>query len=289
MDATSFFGLRPTEDERVWVLPVERRLCSGLGFLWGGVALGAAIEVVNKVTGRPLAWATSQFLSFVAPGEEARVELVAENHGRTVSQFRVMVTAGGREIALIAGAVGSRFVREDISWETFPSVPHWSECIERPPLPHHLGTISDHIQIRLANARTLNQLPGEMGDGSCSLWVRMDELDASAVSLAVLGDYVPFGIGQALGQFVGGPSLDNTLRLRKVVPTDWVLVDVHIHSVANGFGHGLAHLWSEDGTLMATASQTTALRKYDPFSDSEAERLRVSGAYRDPSTPAGKE
>ncbi len=289
MDATSFFGLRPTDDERTWILPVERRLCSGLGALWGGVALGAAIEVANKVTGRPLAWATSQFLSFVSPGEDAKVELVAENHGRTVSQFRVMVSAGDREIALIAGAVGQRFVPDDLSWEQRPDVAHWSECVPRPPLPHHRGTISDHIQIRLAKARTMEELPGEIGDGSSSLWVRMDDLDHSSVSLAVLGDYVPFGIGQAMGQFVGGPSLDNTVRIRKVVPTEWVLVDVRIHGVANGFGHGLAHLWAENGTLMATASQTTALRKYDPFSEIEAERLRTSGAYRGPSTKGGKD
>ena len=70
--------------------------------------------------------------------------------------------------------------------------------------------------------------------------VRMIPL--SAPSLAILGDYVPFGVAQALGQFVTGSSLDNTLRVCTLVPTDWVLIDVRVHAIANGFGHGRVEL-----------------------------------------------
>ena len=81
--------------------------------------------------------------------------------------------------------------------------------------------------------------------------------------LGILGDWVPFGIGQALGQRAGGNSLDNTLRVVRLVPTEWVLLDVRIHGIANGFGHGLVHLWAEDGTLLATASQSAIVRFWD--------------------------
>ena len=37
-------------------------------------------------------------------------------------------------------------------------------------------------------------------------------------TLAIIGDYVPFGIGQALGQRAGGNSLDNTLRVAQPRP-----------------------------------------------------------------------
>ena len=88
-----------------------------------------------------------------------------------------------------------------------------------------------------------------------------DLLDmSSGASLAILGDYVPFGIGQALGLAGGGNSLDNTLRVDRLVPTEWVLLDIRIDAVANGFGHGVVHLWAEDGTLLATASQSTIVR-----------------------------
>jgi acyl-CoA thioesterase len=46
----------------------------------------------------------------------------------------------------------------------------------------------------------------------------------------------------------------------RLVPTDWVLLDVRIEAITNGFGHGLVHLWAQDGTLLATASQSTIVR-----------------------------
>ena len=91
-----------------------------------------------------------------------------------------------------------------------------------------------------------------IGDGRSALWVRLpDVLEMSAASLAIVGDYVPFGISQALGHRAGGNSLDNTLRVASRVQTDWILADIRVHAVAHGFGHGLVHLWAEDGTYAA--------------------------------------
>ena len=75
---------------------------------------------------------------------------------------------------------------------------------------------------------------------------------------------MPFGIGQALGLMGGGNSLDNTLRVYRLAPTEWVLLDIRIHAVAHGFGHGVVHLWSQDGNLLATASQSTIVRLIPP-------------------------
>jgi predicted transcriptional regulator len=41
-----------------------------------------------------------------------------------------------------------------------------------------------------------------------------------------------------------------------------VLADVRVHAIADGFGHGLVHLWAEDGTLLGTASQSTIVRSH---------------------------
>ena len=71
---------------------------------------------------------------------------------------------------------------------------------------------------------------------------------------------MPFGISQALGVWGGGNSLDNTLRVYALVPTEWVLLDIRIQALARGFGHGVVHLWAQDGTLLATASQSTIVR-----------------------------
>ncbi|MFM8237369.1 MAG: hypothetical protein ACKOBG_06400, partial [Actinomycetota bacterium] len=106
---------------------------------------------------------------------------------------------------------------------------------------------------------------------------RMPELlEMSAATLAIIGDFVPFGIGQALGRRAGGNSLDNTLRMVTRVPTEWVLADVRVHAVAEGFGHGLVHLWAEDGTLLGTASQSTIVREHrdEPPTELEGEVRR---------------
>jgi len=81
-------------------------------------------------------------------------------------------------------------------------------------------------------------------------------------ALAILGDFVPMAVGQALGVRGGGNSLDNTLRVARLVPTEWVLLDIRVHAVSRGFGHGLVHMFAEDGTLMATASQSCIVRFY---------------------------
>ena len=46
----------------------------------------------------------------------------------------------------------------------------------------------------------------------------------------------------------------------RLVPTEWVLLDIRVHAVERGFGHGLVHMFAEDGTLLATASQSCIVR-----------------------------
>jgi acyl-CoA thioesterase len=117
------------------------------------------------------------------------------------------------------------------------------------------------LDMRLALGQDFADFDGTPGTGRSALWARLpDGLEMSAATLAILGDYVPFGVGQALGQMAGGNSLDNTLRVSRLVPTEWVLLDIQVHAVQHGFGHGLVHLWAEDGTLLAIASQSCIVR-----------------------------
>ncbi|NBY60749.1 MAG: acyl-CoA thioesterase, partial [Actinobacteria bacterium] len=62
--------------------------------------------------------------------------------------------------------------------------------------------------------------------------------DVDATALGILGDFVPMAVGQALGLLAGGNSLDNTIRIVKLVPTKWVLLDIYIDAIERGFGHG---------------------------------------------------
>ena len=78
-------------------------------------------------------------------------------------------------------------------------------------------------------------------------------------ALGVLGDFVPFAVGQALGVRGGGNSLDNTLRIVDLVPTEWVLLDLRPNLAVGGYGHGVANVWTQDGHLLGVASQTASL------------------------------
>jgi acyl-CoA thioesterase len=137
----------------------------------------------------------------------------------------------------------------------------------RPVLAQHRGTLGESLDMRLANARMPDELPGPPGDGRSALWVRPPP-ETSTATLSIVGDFVPSGIGQALGMRVGGNSIDNTIRIVHRHPTDWILADIRVHAVAGGFAHGLVHLWSEDRVLLATASQSTVVR---PWRDAPGE------------------
>jgi acyl-CoA thioesterase len=78
--------------------------------------------------------------------------------------------------------------------------------------------------------------------------------------LAIVGDYVSGAVSQPIGRRAMGRSLDNTLRMVQVRPTEWVLCDIHIHALVGGYGQGTAFLWSEAGDLLAMASQSIAVR-----------------------------
>lgn len=265
MDAPTFLGLQATHNPYRWALPVTAGVCTAGGFLFGGCGLGAAIAALEATTGRHLVWATAQYLSYARPPDVLDLDVVVAVSGHQVTQARVIGHVADREVLTVNAALGERPADHDGTWAVMPEVPAPDECARRVlRLPGAEGSIADRVETRLAHARNLAEIPGPgMPGGRSALWAKMpDILDISAASLAVLGDYVPWGIGQALGLPAGGNSLDNTLRVGRPVDTAWVLLDVRVHQVHHGFGHGDVHLWSQDGALLATASQSAIVRMW---------------------------
>ncbi len=265
MDARTFLGLQPTHNPYRWVLPITPGVCTPGGFLFGGCGLGAAIAALEGTTGRPVVWATGQYLSYTRPPEVMDLDVTVAVSGHQITQARAVGHVADREVLTVNAALGQRPMEAHGTWAEMPDVPPPGRCRAREwRFPSTGEWLPDRLDTRLARGRTLDELPGPgMPAGRSVLWAKLPEvLDMSAAALAVLGDYVPFGIGQALGLRAGGNSLDNTLRLGRIVPTEWVLLDVRVHQVVNGFGHGDVHLWSESGALLATASQSTIVRMW---------------------------
>jgi acyl-CoA thioesterase len=272
MNSLAFFGLERVGYRR-WRMPVVRGLISGTGALFGGAGLGAAIEVAEQETHRPVVWATAQYLSYAPEGHELELDVDEVVRGRMTSQVRVIARSEGCEILTVVGAFGDRPVPANGQWSRMPDVPPPEDCPPRPMMDRHENTISSRMEMLLASARPFTELPGpdapgaasggSESDGNSALWVRFPGLsELKASGLAIIGDFVPFGIGQALGRRAGGNSLDNTLRVARLEDCDWILADIRVHAVQHGFGHGLVHLWTQDGVLLGTASQSTMVREW---------------------------
>jgi acyl-CoA thioesterase len=280
MDARTWLGLEPTHNPMRWVLPVTPAISTVGPFLFGGCGLGAAIAAMEATSGRPVAWAAAQYLSYAHPPSMLDIDVTIAAQGRSVTQARVVGHVADTEILTVNAALGTRELDVEGVWVAMPEVPAPDECAVRGLRVPGTESIMDRIDVRLAGARGWDEMEGNPApDGRSLLWARMpDLLDlSSGASLAILGDYVPFGIGQALGRVGGGNSLDNTLRVYRLEPTEWVLLDIRIHAVAHGFGHGAVHLWSEGGSLLATASQSTIVRMPPPAMLAEM-RAAMAGA-----------
>lgn len=260
MDAREFLGLEPTHNPHRWYLPVVPGISAGGQFLFGGCGLGAAISAMESVTERPVVWATAQYLRYARPPSVLDIDVTVAAPGRHSTQARAVGHVDDREILTVNAALGSRDSLLEGTWATMPQVPPPEACDPR-QLRTPNESINSRIDTRLARGRSWEQMDGTPGDGSSALWARVPpSLEVSAATLAILGDYVPFGISQALGRLGGGNSLDNTLRVARLVQTEWVLLDIRVLAVASGYGNGAVLLWSQDGQLMATASQSTIVR-----------------------------
>lgn len=263
MDTRSFLGLEPSHNPFRWTLPVTPSVCTWGGFLFGGAGLGAAISALEGTSGRNAVWATGQYLSYAKPGEVMDIDVTIAVEGHQITQARAVGHVGNREILTVNAALGDRPDVPAGQFETMPDVGAPGEYRTRVHVSAGRGpSINDHLEQRIVKGRDPDERDGVYGDGQTIAWARIPNLiegvDASA--LAVLGDFVPMGVGEALGIKGGGNSLDNTLRVVRLVPTEWVLLDIRVHGVERGFGHGLVHMFAEDGTLMATASQSCIVR-----------------------------
>lgn len=268
MTAPLFFDLKATHNPHRWYLPLTPAVCVGPRdnlFMFGGVGMASAIVALERTCGRPVIWATAQYLSYARPPSVVDLDVWAPAAGKYNTQARVISHVGDKEILTVNAALGSR--PSDISrqWLTMPAVEAPEAC---EPADHWRGGGDDlhsRIEVRVAKGRYGGtDAGGGEEDGRLLLWIRpRDGVAIDAGMLAIMADFIPGAVGNALGLSAGGNSLDNTIRYRRIVATDWVLCDIRITGVHGGFGHGAMYLFAQDGELMATASQSLIVRVRD--------------------------
>lgn len=260
--------LTATDDPLRHALAVTPQLCVGhpdSQFLFGGAGLAAGLLAIETVTGRATVWAAAQYLSYARPGTRLDFAVTVPVTGRQTSQARVTARAGDAEILTVNAALGDRPGFPDAQWAQMPAVPPPEDC---PAMDYNWVRDPDDINARFDQRIAAGRFGGARADGGPSpdgiarMWVALREPAApiDRLALAMMADFLPSGIGNALGTSAGGNSLDNTIRFGRLVPTRWVLADIRIHAVAQGFVHGRVHLFAEGGSLLATASQSMILR-----------------------------
>src|SRR5262245_14870688 len=104
MDAADFLGLQSTHNPHRWVLPVTPGISAGGRFLFGGAGLGAAISALEATSGRPLVWATAQYLSYAVPPDIVDVDVTIAVAGHQITQARAVGHVADREIFTVNAA-----------------------------------------------------------------------------------------------------------------------------------------------------------------------------------------
>ena len=206
-------------------------------FLFGGCGLGAALVALEAASGRPTVWSTAQYLSYAPTDSVLDLTVTLAADGRRVTQGRVVGYVGDTEILTVnaalglagrprrRGRVGHRARRAPARRVPAPAPPRLQHHVDlrpdrRPPGP---GAVASRRSPRVRPVRATR---------TSALWARVPgHLEPSAATLAIIGDYVTGGVSQPLGRRVMSRSLDNTLRVVRLEPTEWMLCDIRIQAL----------------------------------------------------------
>lgn len=273
-----FLGLVRDDEPGRSRFTVEHHLSRIDGRLYGGTAIAVSITAAEEVSQRRALWMTTQFVSTAPEGAEISVLAEVLAPGRRTNQVRVTGTdADGDVVFASLGATGHH--RDGGLTAVFEHPPvvappdeseRWAspfDAIARfagpdlqpPPIPEGTG-FTGVIEMRHPE---IVEHP-DPGPGRLCIWVRRRDREPITPAVAAyMADMVPLSIAHACEVVAVGISLDNSMRIGSFVESEWILIDLRPHLAAGDYGHGAAHIWSLDGHLMATASQTTSMRRIE--------------------------
>jgi len=230
--------------------------------LYGGAAVALSVAAASARTGRDAVWMTTQFVSTAMLGAPVQlfVDVLAE--GRRTSQVRVTATTDTGVVFASLGACG--VLRSEAMTGTFEHRP-----LVTPPDDGQVGfgarselDVGWHTVTEVRTAEILDH-PDE-GPGRLCLWLRRrDRGPVTPAVSAYLADLIPLSVARGCEVTGAGTSLDNTIRIGAAAETEWILLDMRPNLAVGGYGHGVANVWTEDGQLLAVASQTASMIALD--------------------------
>nr|MDT0667023.1 thioesterase family protein [Micromonospora sp. DSM 115978] len=143
-------------------------------------------------------------------------------------------TVGNRLALLATGTFGGAGVTATQFVAAPTGLPAPENCPERqlPGAWRHAETgLLSQVEQRWAHLPE-RELDGTPGGGRTALWMRTkDPLVTSPAVLAVMADFAPAALTEALGELTFGVSLDNSIRVAGMVQTEWVLLDIQVEAL----------------------------------------------------------
>lgn len=252
----------------------------GLVFAQGGVVMTAALRAMETVLDRSdlrLASTTATFCRPVACGP-VTTEVDVLRSGRRGAQVHGALRDGteGRGPNVVVTAV---FTDPELPGPTLAPVPRPSELVDAPPAdaraervetPYPLGFL-DNTEWQTAEGA--GPLPVAGGSPPrLAVWFRFTDPPAPVdvawdpALLPIPGDSLGSSLVVALGGGdtpVGSVSLQIGIDVHAPVRGTWIGIDSTCTHIGNGLASGVVHLWSEDGTHVATVTQTAMLRSLE--------------------------
>ncbi len=266
-DATSvadLLGLTVGAEDRRGAFVAAPHLLNSRGTLWGGCGLAAAIAFTQARGARECVWAQAQFVGPVLAGATVRLRVDADGG---LTQGAVQATVDGRTVFRAGGTFG----RATGSVTRFAPSGSWApDPLDCPPreYPDWLtfprdGVLSLVEQRWARPPRTV--LDGTPGTGRSALWLRLvPPLPLTGAALALLADFTPVGLIEAIGDMSMGTSLDNQLRVIAVPVGEWILLDVRVEAIVRNVAQLRARMYDTSGALVATAGQAALVHRVRP-------------------------
>ncbi len=243
-----------------WSFELVPSLTRHDGKLYGGTGIAVTTAVMEAETGRRALWATVQFAGSADTGDRIDCDFEVLASGRRTSQVRLTASHEGRVVLAAIGATGEpRAGTLEVQFGEMPDVPPPDRCASwtRPEGLPSADLPTESSWLALADLRVVDAPQPK------PLWMRMKGQPLTRAALGFLADMVPSGVVNAAGRTGAGTSLDNSMRFGPEPQGDWMLLDFDPWFANGGYLHGAGRVWSEDGTLLAMANQTSTALLFD--------------------------
>jgi acyl-CoA thioesterase len=214
---------------------------------------------MEAATERDVLWCSTQFVSQPFLGDVVEWEVERLAVGKRAAQLLVRATANGATAFVAIGSTGIP-VDGGLTGQ-YVAMPAVQRPEDSSPRLHAMpSTPNADSWTRLVDMRQADVL-GE-GGPTVAFWANLRDGGAlTPAALAFVADMVPLAVARAAGKMGAGSSLDNSMRFAGgVADTGWALIELQGELARGGFGHGSLRVWTEDGQLVATGSQSASMR-----------------------------